>query len=674
MTNGIEGINAKDSYDNTLDAKYDYNKDGKVDIDDYHFAQLSLTDEDPTNDVDISMSELNKVFANIVDADDSKTAEDLTSRANTLLADYEKGLDDPQNAKSLLDLQNIGSKLTKYIKNCSDVATLLGQQITKVKAELDEIEEEKKLKEEEYSKKTQEVEEKSQKLSNKIEDTLKYADRITTKQSLKCDEIVRQSINEYKEGKYPNQTLQSIILQKLAVNGNSSELHNLQNLINENKGIGEEINSLCDDITNLVADIKDVTERYNNKNTEYNNMVNTRSNVLEAAQSASVKYQSGYQKRIDMRNDLVKKYSAAGGGLDDSNPQIQSLARFLQSGELNNMTFADAWDILSRTFTGIPGLSFNSNGSMDVPKGHSSLQRSVFDQLVSALHSNSGKTGSAKTSGSTTNDDSGSSRYTERQYGDSGYVDPKSPSCPGGVTRNDPISFTNGDIKYDFIIDRNNDGIFNDQSEFLGAKNGWAEMKAYDTNNDGHISGDELNSLQLVGINQNDGKFTYSSAKDAGIDDIDLTSYQRVGQTQVNNDVKEGTFKLTTSDGDVITGEQTNDTTQNLNNKYSFIYGTSTEDLNNSYENNPFMQEFKETLNTKATTDETKSKISTSELGAKQTVRHGEIEDDITVANGIHRGEREKEAIDKKAEEDKKTKEDNKKQEEEKKANKDKIK
>ena len=83
--NGIESLNGNDYYSSTLDLKYDFNNDGKVDITDYQVAKLTLDDEDPTNDIDISNEELNRVFATIIDKEDSEVAEDLTERANNLL-------------------------------------------------------------------------------------------------------------------------------------------------------------------------------------------------------------------------------------------------------------------------------------------------------------------------------------------------------------------------------------------------------------------------------------------------------------------------------------------------------------------------------------------------------------------------------------------------------------
>ncbi len=125
-------------------------------------------------------------------------------------------------------------------------------------------------------------------------------------------------------------------------------------------------------------------------------------------------------------------------------------------------------------------------------------------------------------------------------------------STTGEVDKFDPITFQQGDTTYTFITDRNNDGTFDytdgKNNDLLGSKDGISELTAFDTNNDGKISGDELKNLTVMANQQEesvankgdvdnykngpsytnavDFNMSYSTAADLGITEIDLSKLQ----------------------------------------------------------------------------------------------------------------------------------------------------
>lgn len=167
-----------------------------------------------------------------------------------------------------------------------------------------------------------------------------------------------------------------------------------------------------------------------------------------------------------------------------------------------------------------------------------------------------------------------------------------------GSTKYDPITFQNGDTTYTFITDRNNDGKFDytngSDNELLGSKNGIDELKAYDLDGDGKISGDELKNVLIMANKQKEsvsngkdvdnyktgaGGYTnsvdfnvsYSTAADLGITEIDLNSLAQGNNTEdINGSVGVNTFNLTMN-GQNFTANETLNTEGNLETFYGQI-------------------------------------------------------------------------------------------------------
>lgn len=139
----------------------------------------------------------------------------------------------------------------------------------------------------------------------------------------------------------------------------------------------------------------------------------------------------------------------------------------------------------------------------------------------------------------------------------------------------DPIGFVVDGKICDFIIDRNNDGKFNNETEFLGAQNNWFEMISLDQNgnNDGKVSREEMENANVkVLVTNEDGSQQIVSVADLGIDEIDLSSYQSSNQSIGNNNQLLGTFGLTLNGKYSNDGYNTLDTVNWLDKNYSNMF------------------------------------------------------------------------------------------------------
>ena len=138
-------------------------------------------------------------------------------------------------------------------------------------------------------------------------------------------------------------------------------------------------------------------------------------------------------------------------------------------------------------------------------------------------------------------------------------------------SRCDPIGFTVNGVKYDFFVDNDKDGKLTNETEFLGAKNGWAEMTALDTDGDGKVSVAEMGDLKIVTTDA-DGKQVIKDAKDVlgANDTVDLNSYKAVNQDFENGNTLLGTYSMTFNGQEINDAYNTMDKLSFLDENYEF--------------------------------------------------------------------------------------------------------
>ncbi len=138
------------------------------------------------------------------------------------------------------------------------------------------------------------------------------------------------------------------------------------------------------------------------------------------------------------------------------------------------------------------------------------------------------------------------------------------------ATRTDPVGFHIGDNSYEFVIDRNKDGVINDFTEMMGADgvDGMEELKMFDTDGDGIIKGDELENVLVLNTEHTNRDYEFLSAKQLGIESIDLNSFTEKTQSRgegvegeedfinINNSLISGTFDIKMEDGTNAEGYQ----------------------------------------------------------------------------------------------------------------------
>jgi len=144
-------------------------------------------------------------------------------------------------------------------------------------------------------------------------------------------------------------------------------------------------------------------------------------------------------------------------------------------------------------------------------------------------------------------------------------------NCTCDANRCDPIGFSVDGKRYDFFVDDDNNGKLSNETEFLGADNGWQEMANLDTNNDGKVTADEMKDLKVVVTDESGAQTVANAAELFGeADSIDLTSYNAVNQDMDNGNTLLGTFSLTFNGQNVNDGYNTLDKVSWLDENYAF--------------------------------------------------------------------------------------------------------
>ncbi len=136
----------------------------------------------------------------------------------------------------------------------------------------------------------------------------------------------------------------------------------------------------------------------------------------------------------------------------------------------------------------------------------------------------------------------------------------------------DPIGFTDGDKRFDFFVDKDDNSDITNENEFLGAENGFDEVKALDTDNDGIVTKEELEKGNVKVVQTNaDGTQEIKNVADVlkDGDSIDLNSYEKVGADIGNGNTLQGTFNMNV-DGKTLEGYQTLDNINWLDENYEF--------------------------------------------------------------------------------------------------------
>lgn len=137
----------------------------------------------------------------------------------------------------------------------------------------------------------------------------------------------------------------------------------------------------------------------------------------------------------------------------------------------------------------------------------------------------------------------------------------------------DPIGFSTDTARFDFFIDKDNNSDISNANEFLGAENGFSEVKALDTDSDGIVTGEELDSANVMVVKTNsDGTqeiVKASSVFSSDGDGINLSSYQNTNEDIGNGNTLLGTFSATVN-GNSMEGYQTLDSNEWLDSNYDF--------------------------------------------------------------------------------------------------------
>ena len=145
------------------------------------------------------------------------------------------------------------------------------------------------------------------------------------------------------------------------------------------------------------------------------------------------------------------------------------------------------------------------------------------------------------------------------------------PDPEGPIHSPDPFTWNIGDKTYTLTIDRDGDGQFDGQNEFVGALDGVNELTAADTDKNGELTAEEMAAAGFC-VMENDQSFTgggtygWNGVKETGVKSINLKSFREIDelhQTNLNGNTRLSEFEVTLNDingdqvDDVLTGKQT---------------------------------------------------------------------------------------------------------------------
>ncbi len=140
----------------------------------------------------------------------------------------------------------------------------------------------------------------------------------------------------------------------------------------------------------------------------------------------------------------------------------------------------------------------------------------------------------------------------------------------------DPIGFKADDgNKYEFVIDKDENGELSNFSEFLGSENFFDEMKDLDADGDGNVNKEEMEKAGVkVLVTDAEGNQTMQSLADAFGEDainVDLNSYNEAaeGEKAENGQTLLGNFNINVGDSQ-YEGYSTLDTEEYLTSNYKF--------------------------------------------------------------------------------------------------------
>ena len=137
----------------------------------------------------------------------------------------------------------------------------------------------------------------------------------------------------------------------------------------------------------------------------------------------------------------------------------------------------------------------------------------------------------------------------------------------------DPIGFSSAEARFDFFVDKDSNQDITNENEFLGAKDGFAEMTALDTDGDGLVTSKELSAGNVKVVKtMADGSQSIVDVSEvftSETDGINLNSYKATNQDIGNGNTLLGTFSATMN-GQDMKGYQTLDSNEWLDANYEF--------------------------------------------------------------------------------------------------------
>lgn len=508
----------------------------------------------------VNLSNLNNLQS-ILEANKNSTLEQQQKLVQSLFSQsyYNSG------AQSKAEIESEIERLENYIKTLEAKMTVANQEIKNLNSQVESAQNE---------------------LADELTKIANESEAYTNEQLEATNDAIKRAQNLYKEGKISEDEIPSKIADFIA-ESNPTGAMRIRNMISSSESQSSKIKLLATQLTTAFNKAENLSDQISTANSSLSLMKILSNKIGEAtggykntnADSSIPVYTPVKEGYVDQ---CVQQYRVSATGSDIysyNNAQLQKLGEalgmdggisYLDTMKTMGFTYKEAVYATAFIFNQV-GITYQPGGDLNVPYGHGDQAKAVYNEFLNQISKNWGMNGSRydENDGSAGDFDDGNGSGNTDNIDGSGNTNG---TGSGNTNRTDPIGFKNGNITYEFSIDRNNDNIFNGSEEFLGAVDGIKELFALDTNGDGKVSVDEMDGLYILKNDHSTGDFGFMSATMAGISEIDLGSFKEMNYTNVNNNIVAGTFNLTLN-GRTQVGYQTLDNQHYLDTAYGAGYG-----------------------------------------------------------------------------------------------------
>ncbi len=451
-------------------------------------------------------------------------------------------------------------------------------------------------------------------MEENLADIMETSEKLTEENQKQMSKIQEDVLGMLQSGEITKEEFVSTLTTRIITAGIGDFTDSaLEAKINENANYMNLLNALTMQMTNATTSVTDLRQQMALSKVSLNTIDALLEKTSKPVDMAK-KYDNGNFIFSAEQTDVVDCWAKVfGKGTTSNATEQQRLGAAVDQGMLDDffasgMSKEQAAFAISWVFDGV-GLKYNNEtGQLEIPEGTTDETKTINQELADQFNNNWGT------------DENPAPAAIIPQPVDRGEQDEiVLPERPMG----DPIGFNNGNVSFDFVVDANGDNIFNGFEEFMGATavdlseitdeevgqlfgakfagltvtdlekfdvdgdgkiSGLEELLMYDTDGNGKIEQEELNDLMILKTDWTTGGQSFTSATLAGVDNIDLSMFQKDGAydaslinqeswLDINNNLTMNRFAVNMANGDDLNGYQRLDDLEYLEKVYGNVVG-----------------------------------------------------------------------------------------------------